>query len=182
MFSLWVWKTVIHFSCYNFSEPPFSPTVAEQPIWKDRLLVVVCLGWGAAQCTKVRDERWWRSCSAECFVTDSVTCGQQTRPGRKQRRYPVQCLLVFLLLPYWEHFLISHQLLHSELIYCNHCQLWLSWFGPRWCYSPTLWAPAWIEIFYSDSVQLQIEFIQYMKGFFHFNYSSWSWTTQLYFY
>lgn len=32
------------------------------------------------------------SCSAECFVTDSVTCGYQTSSGRKQRNYPVQCV------------------------------------------------------------------------------------------
>lgn len=64
--------------------------------------------------------------SAECFVTDSVTCGQQTRSGMKRRNDLVQCVTVWqaasvglsysaILVAFSS--IDSHQLLHSE--YCN---------------------------------------------------------------
>lgn len=79
----------------TFSEPPFSHRVGEQLnlkrqleilfVWVEMRLCVPELG--------MKDDGG--SCSAECFATDPVTCGQRTRSGWRQRNYPVQCSAVW---------------------------------------------------------------------------------------
>lgn len=58
--------------------------------WKDWLLVE--LDFVGAEVRFCVREMMERSCSAECFLTDSVTSGYQMRSGRKLRNYPVHCV------------------------------------------------------------------------------------------